>query len=159
MCVLKQGPCLLSPDYASWPCGVCASLEGQAQLTGQMFWGQPPSSSQENPHLQFDHRRAGSTSSYISYKKQHRALTDPFPSFLIICHGWCQRLDTRLDGPMICSAAEFLYSCVTLLFLFHLLCVCLLCSLVELEKEVNNIKTGLKAVEAVSIWRFPKCHT
>lgn len=25
------------------------------------------------------------------------------------------------------------------------------CSLVELEKEVNNIKTGLKAVEAVSM--------
>lgn len=75
----------------------------------------------------------------------------PFPSFLIICCGWCQRPDTRLDGPMVCSATQFLYSCVTLLFLFYLFCVCLLCSLVELEKEVNNIKTGLKAVEAVSI--------
>lgn len=121
--------------------------------------GNPPSSSQENPRLQCDHRRAGSASSYISHKKQHRALTDPLPSFLIIWHGCCQRLDTRHDGPMVCSAAQFLYSCVTLLFLFCLPCVCLLCSLVELEKEVNNIKTGLKAVEAVSIWRFPKHHT
>lgn len=97
--------------------------------------------------------------SRVLYKMQHRALTDPLP--LISNHlAWLvPEAGSRLDEPMVCPATQFLYSCVTLLFLFYLFRVCLLCSLVELEKEVNNIKTGLKAVEAVSIWRSPKCHT
>lgn len=87
-------------------------------------------------------------------KKQHRALTDPLP--LISNHVvW---LMPGARHQIWWSTG--LFSCMAPVFLCNTaLCVCLLCSLVELEKEVNNIKTGLKAVEAVSIWRFPNCHT
>lgn len=90
-------------------------------------------------------------------RKQHRALTDRLP--LISNHVMWLVPEARYQiwwstGLFSCMAPVFL--CNTTLCVIS---VCLLCSLVELEKEVNNIKTGLKAVEAVSIWRFPNCHT
>lgn len=100
--------------------------------------------------------RAIGTLVYISYKRQHRPLP-PVPS---IWHGWCQRQDTRLDGPVVCSATVVpIFLCNTAVFVLTTASLSLPCSLVELEKEVNNIKTGLKAVEAVSMSRFPNLHT
>lgn len=76
MCVVKLGS-LLMLIIASWPCDIHSLLEGQAQQS--RCSDSNPFSSQENPDLQYDHRRAGSASSYISYKKQHRSLARPLP--------------------------------------------------------------------------------
>lgn len=55
------------------------------------------------------------------------------------------------DGPVNISASVPVSSCNTACFVLTAMSPC---SLVELEKEVNHIKTGLKAVEAVSMSWF-----
>lgn len=125
MCVLKLRSLLMCQLItASWPCGIRSLLEGQAQLMGQMFWGQPPSSSQENPNLQCDHRRAGSASSYISYKKQHRALADPLP--LISNHlAWLvpeAGYQTWWANGLFCYTVP-VFLCNTALFVLSALCL------------------------------------
>lgn len=154
MCVLL----VVSADStASWPWGVHSWLKGEEQLAGQMFWGKPPLSFPKKSQSSV-WPQASRVGLILHTESSTEHQQNPFPSFRVVWRGWCQGLGPRRDGPAVCAAAQFLYPCVTLLFLFYLLCLCLLCSLVELEKEVNNIKTGLKAVETVSIWRFPKCH-